>query len=166
MTMNLPDEIPQLVARLGQIAGEQDLSLALAESCTGGLLAIAIVADPEVSSMLERGFIVYSTDAKCELLDLSRDRVESCAGVSTDIAVGMARAALARSHAGLAAAITGFAGPRQGDEEVGLVHVAALVEGGKPLERTCHFGDIGRDAVNAAAVRTALELLIEAAQDR
>lgn len=164
--MDRPDDIAGLVTGLGTLLREKDMSLALAESCTGGLLASAIVADPAVSSVLERGFVVYSTDAKCELLDLSRDRVESCEGVSTDIAVGMARAALQHSHADLAAAITGFAGPRQGDEEVGLVHVAALAEGGEPLERTCHFGDIGRGAVNHAAVRVALELLIEAAQDR
>jgi nicotinamide-nucleotide amidase len=159
--MDQTDDVAALVARLGRELQEQDLSLAVAESCTGGLFASAIVADPDVSSALERGFIVYSTDAKCELLDLSRDRVESCEGVSTDIALGMARAALERSRGDVAVAITGFAGPRQGEEEVGLVHVAAVRAGKNPAERTYHFGDIGRSTVNDAAVRVALELLIE-----
>lgn len=159
--MDRANEIAALVARLGRQLQDQDLSLAVAESCTGGLLASAIVADPEVSSSLERGFIVYSTDAKCELLDLSRDRVEDCEGVSTDIALGMARAALERSRADVAAAITGFAGPRQGEEEVGLVHVAAVRSDRDPVQRTCHFGDIGRNLVNVAAVRVALKMLIE-----
>jgi len=159
--MDRTDDTAVLVARLGRRLRAQDLRLTVAESCTGGLLASVIVADPDVSSSLERGFVVYSTDAKCELLDLSRDRVESCEGVSTDIALGMVRAALQRSRADVAAAITGFAGPRQGDEEVGLVHVSAMRAGREPVQRTCHFGDIGRDKVNAAAVRVALELLIE-----
>jgi nicotinamide-nucleotide amidase len=75
----------------------------------------------------------------------------------------MARAALERSRADLAVAVTGFAGPRQGDEEVGLVHIAALRRGGDPIEQTCHFGDPGRAEVCRASVCVALEMLIQLA---
>lgn len=153
-----------LVSRLGRIAAAQDLTLAIAESCTGGTLCSAIVANPEASGALERGFVVYSLDAKCELLGLERRRVEECAGVSEDIARAMARAAIAKSHAELGIAITGFAGPREGDEEVGLVHIAAARHN-RSWHRELHLGEIGREAVCKRAIRQALELAITAARD-
>ena len=156
------ETISRLVTRLGEAVKQDCTSLATAESCTGGQLASAIVADPEVSGALERGFVVYSLDAKCELLDLERHRVEQCEGVSEDIARGMAVAALQRSHADLAVAITGFAGPQQADEEVGLVHIATAGHGGN-RHRALHLGDIGRAAVCEKAVIAALEMLIESA---
>lgn len=159
----MPSEtVSRLVARLGEAVKQDCSSLATAESCTGGQLSAAIVADSEVSGALERGFVVYSLDAKCELLDLERHRVEACEGVSEDIARGMAVAALQRSHADLAVAITGFAGPRQGDEEVGLVHIATAGRGGNS-HRELHLGDIGRESVCEQAVIAALEMLIESA---
>lgn len=156
--------VRHLVAKLGECVGPPGLSLAIAESCTGGQLCGAIVSDPQVSGALERGFIVYSIDAKCELLDLERDKVEHCQGVSEDIARGMARAALRRSHADISVAITGFAGPIENDEEVGLVHVATAA-GESTTHRELHLGDLGREEVCLRAVVTALEMLIEAAQE-
>lgn len=158
-------EIQQiLVSRLGRIASAQDLTLAIAESCTGGTLCSAIVAHPEASGALERGFVVYSVDAKCELLGLERRRVEECAGVSEDIARAMAQAAMANSRADLGVAITGFAGPREGDEEVGLVHLA-VARDCRTWHREFHLGDIGREAVCKEAIREALELAIGVARD-
>jgi nicotinamide-nucleotide amidase len=151
-----------LVAELARAVKDRDLLLAVAESCTGGMLAAAIVADEEASPALERGFVVYSVDAKCELLGLERQHVEECAGVAEDIARGMARAALAQSHADLAAAITGFAGPRQGDEEVGLVHIATATRDDTD-HRMLRLGDVGRLAVCEESVRTALEMLVDGA---
>lgn len=157
----MPSEtVSRLVARLGEAVQEDCTSLATAESCTGGQLAAAIVADPEVSGALERGFVVYSLDAKCELLDLERGRVEECEGVSEDIARAMAIAALHRSRADLAVAITGFAGPREADEEVGLVHLATA-RGEETRHRELHLGEIGREEVCEQAVIAALEMLIE-----
>ena len=154
-------EIAGLVASLGREIGSDGPSLAIAESCTGGMVCAAIVADPDVSGALERGFIVYSLDAKCELLDLDRAEVESCEGVSRDVALGMAKAALDRSHADIAISITGFAGPQQDEEEVGLVHFGLALRKGEPLHEKHHFGDPGRDAVCQKAVVTALKMLIE-----
>ncbi len=157
------ETINRLLEQLADTLKSRELSLATAESCTGGLLAAAIVSHPGVSGAFERGFVTYSIAAKCELLGLERSHVEECQGVSTDVARAMARSALEESHADLAAAITGFAGPRQGDEEVGLVHVAVAHEGGCD-HRELHLGDIGREAVCERTVATALEMLIERAE--
>lgn len=155
--------IEHLIDELGDIVLPREWLIACAESCTGGMLASSIVANTKVSSALDRGFVVYSVDAKCELLGLGRSRVEECDGVSEDIARAMARAALDESHADLAVAITGFAGPRVGDEEVGLVHLASATPSGTD-HRVLHLGEIGRRRVSEAAVETALEMLIQAAK--
>lgn len=153
-------EIEGLVSALGEALGAQGTRLAVAESCTGGMICTAIVSDPQVSGALERGFIVYSLDSKCELLDLDRAEVESCEGVSRDVALGMAKAALERSHADLALSVTGFAGPQQDDEEVGLVHIALARDGAEPLHEVHHYGDLGREAVCNRAVVSALRMLV------
>lgn len=157
-------DIAELVSALGKALGADGPSLAIAESCTGGLICTAIVSDPEVSGALERGFIVYSLDSKCELLDLDRAEVEACDGVSRDVAVRMAEAALQRSHAAMALSVTGFAGPQQSDEEVGLVHLAIARDEAEPLHEVHHFGDCGREAVCRMATLAALRMLLFAAK--
>lgn len=158
------ERFSDLVEQLGEVILPRKWKVASAESCTGGLIACSIVGDIVASGAFERGFVVYSVDAKCELLGLERKRVSECGGVARDIAEAMARAALSRSHADLAVATTGFAGPRETDEEVGLVYVSAASKRGV-RSRTLRLGDIGRDAVNSKAVEVSLELLIEAARD-
>mgnify|MGYP006403276891 CR=1 FL=1 len=153
-------EIEELVRALGDVWGTGGPSLAIAESCTGGMICAAIVSNPDVSGALERGFIVYSLDSKCELLDLGRAEVESCEGVSREVALGMAEAALQRSHADMALAVTGFAGPQQNDEEVGLVHVALARSDRETVHAVHHYGDLGRDAVCHKATVTALRMLV------
>jgi nicotinamide-nucleotide amidase len=163
--MKISQQVEALLDELAERLGPDKTSLATAESCTGGLLAAAIVSHPGLSKAFERGLVVYSVDAKCELLGLERHHVEECEGVSEEIARAMARAALEESRAQLAAATTGFAGPREGEEEVGLVHVAVASPDGCD-HRELHCGDIGREAVCEQAVRTALEMLIERADAR
>ena len=107
--------IATLVHDLGELLLPGHFKIATAESCTGGMLACAIVSDVDASSILERAFVVYTVDAKCDMLGLERDRVEECGGVAKDVAIAMARSALQKSDADLAVAITGFAGPREGD---------------------------------------------------
>lgn len=160
--MKTSETVNELLDQFAKRITDHHPSLATAESCTGGLLAAAIVSHPGVSRAFERGFVTYSVDAKCELLGLERHHVEECEGVSADIARAMARAAVRESRADLAAATTGFAGPRQGDEEVGLVHVA-VASANDCAHRELHLGDIGREAICEKAVATALEMLIEQA---
>ena len=163
--MKMSREVEALLDQLAERLHSGKPTLATAESCTGGLLAAAIVSHPGASKAFERGLVAYSVDAKCELLGLERREVEQCEGVSAGIARAMAAAALEESRADLAAAITGFAGPRQGEEEVGLVHVAAAsAKGCEHRELRC--GDIGREEVCEQAVTTALRMLVDAADAR
>lgn len=154
--------ITNLLEQLANILLARDHTLALAESCTGGMLASAIVSNVEASPILERAFVVYSIDAKCDVLGLERKRVEECEGVAEDVARSMAEGALENSRANLAVAITGFAGPREGNEEVGLIHLATADARGTEHE-VLHLGDIGRNAACQKAVEAALKMLVNQA---
>ena len=156
----MAETICNLVEQLGKYLKQRGARIAIAESCTGGMVASALVAHPEVGGALERAMIAYSVDAKCDLLGLDRDRVEECAGVSEDVARAMARAALERSRAELALAITGFAGPQERDEEVGLIHIASASDWGAELHVRKHFGSPGRNVVRQLASEEALRLAI------
>lgn len=158
----LPPEVQDLADEVLDLAQERELKLATAESCTGGLLA-ALLTDVEGRGhVFERGFVVYSKDAKCDLLGIARDKVESCGAVSEEIAVEMARGALRRSQADVALSITGFAGPAGDDEEEGLVHFACAPRKGETFHREAHFGPIGRQGVRIEALKVALYMLKQA----
>ena len=158
----LPPEVQQLADKVLDLAHQRHRKLATAESCTGGLLAALLTDVPGRSHVFERGFVVYSKDAKCDLLGIARDKVDSCGAVSREIAVEMALGALRRSHADIALAITGFAGPAGEDDEEGLVHLACARRGGAVAHREAHFGPIGRQGVRLAALEAALELFEQA----
>ena len=96
------------------------------------------------------------------MLGISRSLAERSQGVGARVTAALAEAALDKSRADVAIAITGFCGPQEDDEEVGLVHLACAVHGRGTLSRTCHFGEIGRRAVLDAAVAEALTMLHEA----
>ncbi|WP_168707891.1 nicotinamide-nucleotide amidohydrolase family protein [Sphingopyxis sp. PAMC25046] len=147
--------------RLANMLAEAELRVATAESCTGGQLAALFAGDAALGPWLERGFIVYSADAKCEMLGLDRADAERDEGVNAEATRAMAAQALARSRAGIAVAVTGFCGPQQGNEEVGLLFIAAAHHETRVEEH--HVGDIGRAAVLEAAVDLALAMLEEAA---
>jgi len=155
----LPTEIEQAALTLLRSANERGLSLATAESCTGGLLASLLTDVQGVSGIFERGFVVYSEDAKCELLGIARETVERCGAVSRDVAMAMAEGALAASHADIALAITGFAGPGGPDDEPGLVHFGCARTGRPTVHREAHFGDIGRGPTRIECLRVGLEMM-------
>lgn len=155
----LPNEIEDAARDVLTRACEAELKLATAESCTGGLLASLLTDVQGVSSTFERGFVVYSEDAKCELLHVARDKVERCGAVSQEVALAMADGALAASHADIALSITGFAGPGAPDDEPGLVHFACARKGRDTTHREAHFGDIGRGPTRIACLRVALEMI-------
>ncbi len=141
------------------------ITLATAESCTGGLLAALITTVPGSSDVFDRGFVTYSNAAKIECLGVSLPLLESFGAVSREAARAMAEGALARSNAGMALSITGVAGPGGGtpDKPVGLVHFCLARRIGAVLAAEKRFGDLGRDAVRCAAIATALELLLQEA---
>lgn len=158
----LPRDIEQCAEELLAAAARQKLRLATAESCTGGLLASLLTDIEGSSSAFERGFVVYSEEAKCELLGIAEERINHCGAVSREVAIAMARGALAHSKADIAVSVTGFAGPAGPDDEPGLVHFACAGPGRALTHREEHFGDIGRGAVRIAALRVALDMLRDA----
>ncbi len=153
-------------AALAAALSDSKLLIATAESCTGGQLAALLAGDVALGPHLDRGFVVYSADSKCDILGLSRDDVERNDAVNREVARALAAGALERSAADMAVGITGFCGPRQGDEEVGLVYLACAGRSSDMLEIERRFGDIGREQVLDHAVAAAIELLVEMAERR
>ena len=109
---------------------------------------------------------MQSPRSKCEMLGLDKQKVEACDGVSDEVAEDMAKAALDRSRASIAIATTGFAGPQENDEEVGLVHLAIAMGDGTIVHREEHFGDRGREKVCEQTVQAALQFLINTLKGR
>ncbi len=138
------------------------LTIATAESCTGGLVAGCLTEIAGSSDVFERGFVTYSNAAKAEVLGVPAALIAERGAVSAEVAEAMARGALKRSTADAAIALTGVAGPGGGTAEkpVGLVHIGAVRRGGAArLRREIFGGD--RTAVRASSVAAALELLGE-----
>jgi nicotinamide-nucleotide amidase len=158
----LPPEVQRKAERVLDAADDKKLKLATAESCTGGLLAALLTDVRGRGHVFERGFVVYSEDAKCDLLGIARDKVDSCGAVSEEIAVEMAHGALRRSQADVAVSITGFAGPGGPGDEEGLGHLACARRNGGTCHREEHFGPIGRDGVRIASLEAALEMMEQA----
>lgn len=158
----LPDRIEKQAARVLERAAAGRRRLATAESCTGGLLGSLLTDVEGASHVFERGFIVYSEDAKCELLGIRRQQIDRCGAVSREVAIAMARGAIEQSQADIAVAITGFAGAAPPGEEAGLVHFACADRRGHVRHREEHFGAIGRGPVRIASLDVALRLFGEA----
>lgn len=137
------------------------LRLALAESCTGGLIAALLTEIAGSSDVVERAFVTYSNDAKVESIGVPRALIEAHGAVSPEVARAMAEGALSHSRADLAVSVTGVAGPGGGSaaKPVGLVHLAAVRQGGDTVVSELRLGDIGRNAVRLASVREALRLV-------
>lgn len=155
-------DIQALARRVVEEGLARGLTVACAESCTGGLVAGAITAVPGSSAVLDRGFVTYSNAAKTQMLDVPAEAIATHGAVSEAVARAMAEGALRRSQADVSVAVTGVAGPGGGSESkpVGLVHFAAAGPTGV-VHVSRRFGDIGRDPVRLESVRTALGLLLD-----
>ncbi|MES2156757.1 MAG: CinA family protein [Pseudomonadota bacterium] len=140
-------------------------TVAVAESCTGGLVSAALTEIAGSSDVFEAGFITYSNDMKAQLLKVSQDVLDTFGAVSIATAWAMAQGALKQSHAHVAVAITGIAGPGGGSEQkpVGTV-VFARAERGAGADKVVadmrHFENNGRGGVRLQAALCALELLL------
>ena len=154
--------LPRAEALLAR-ARSKGLKIATAESCTGGLVAALLTEIPGSSDVVERGFVTYSNEAKIEMLKVPADLLAEHGAVSGEVALAMALGAIDSSHADVAVAITGIAGPGGGSESkpVGLVHFAATLNGEERLLVERRFGDLGRSAVRLASVEQALAMLEE-----
>ncbi|MDR6509939.1 nicotinamide-nucleotide amidase [Novosphingobium capsulatum] len=162
----LPHDIVALAQRVIEANRSIGRKVALAESCTGGLVAAALTEIAGSSSVLDRGFVTYSNEAKHELLGVSLDVIDAVGAVSVATAWSMAQGALAHSQADVAVAITGIAGPDGGSEQkpVGTVVFARAHRGQNPediMAETRLFDDCQtRSAVRHQATLCALELLM------
>jgi nicotinamide-nucleotide amidase len=156
-------EIETLARLLIDEARERQLRLVTAESCTGGLVAGAICAIPGASDVFERGFVVYNNRAKQELLGVPGEIIADLGAVSEPVARMMAEGALENSHAHLAVAITGVAGPGGGTrmKPVGTVHIATARANHGLHHRQEFFQYETREEIQLAAVQSALEAMRE-----
>jgi nicotinamide-nucleotide amidase len=156
------EAVQRLAEAVGAALARDGARLALAESCTGGLVAAAITDVAGSSAWFDRGFVTYSNAAKVELLGVATATLEREGAVSEAIAREMVTGALARSGADCAAAVTGIAGPDGGSaaKPVGTVCFAWVRREGPVRSATRHFsGD--RAAVRAASVAAALQGLLD-----
>jgi nicotinamide-nucleotide amidase len=155
----LPDHLDEQAERLMHRVCDKDLTVATAESCTGGMLAALLTDIEGAGHGFDRGFVTYSKDSKAELLGICQDILDRNDAVSEVVAVAMAEGALNRSHADIALGVTGFAGPAGPDHEEGLVHFAIARRGRDTSHRVEHFGAIGRGAVRVKSLEVLLDLL-------
>jgi nicotinamide-nucleotide amidase len=161
----MDQDTEQAARALLDLCRARRLTIATAESCTGGLVAGALTEIAGSSDVVERGFVTYSNAAKEAMLDVPAATLQRHGAVSRETAEAMAAGALGHSPADLAVAITGIAGPGGGSREkpVGLVHFAASRRGGEAIARERRFGDVGRAEVRRRSVLEALAMLTELA---
>jgi nicotinamide-nucleotide amidase len=162
----LPADLVGLAARVIDANRTLGRTVAVAESCTGGLVAAALTEIAGSSAVLDRGFVTYSNAAKIEMLGVPEDLIDTFGAVSVAVAWSMAQGALKHSRADIAVAITGIAGPDGGSPQkpVGTV-VFAVARRGQDPEATEAETQLFSDAVDRAEVRrqaalVALELLL------
>lgn len=149
-----------------ELCSDKQLTVATAESCTGGLVAGALTEVPGSSAVVDRGFVTYSNEAKQQMLAVPAGTLRRYGAVSFETAEAMARGALhAAAAADIVVAITGVAGPGGGtpDKPVGLVHFAAASRAGAMIHAEMRYGDIGREQVRHKSVLQALAMLKELA---
>jgi nicotinamide-nucleotide amidase len=149
-------DLPHVVADL---LLERSLTLALAESCTGGLLAARLTEVSGVSRVLERAFVTYANRAKVEEVGVDPALLERQGAVSAEVAAAMAEGAMGAAGTDVGVGITGIAGPDGGTAEkpIGLVFVAIAGKAGSRVRRS-HFPG-GRQRVRFQATQVALEML-------
>ncbi len=150
------ESLPETCARL---LTDEGLQLAVAESCTGGLVASELVAVPGCSNFLLEGCIAYSNDAKISRLGVNPDTLEHFGAVSESCAKEMAQGMLRVSGADIALATTGFAGPSGGTEQdpVGTVYLALADQNGTAVKRIQLFGE--RERIRQTASLYAFDML-------
>lgn len=160
----MPGALVALAERLQGICLGRGLTVALAESCTGGLVAASITSVPGSSGYFLGGVVSYSDAAKTSMLDVAGAALAAHGAVSAQVAKAMATGVRARFDAALAASITGVSGPDGGSEAkpVGLTYVGLASGDAVAVRRFSFAGD--REANREAAALAALEWLIERAE--
>src|SRR6201988_3552152 len=156
-------EIRALARSLLDLCRSRRLTIATAESCTGGLVAGALTDIPGSSDVIDRGFVTYSNDAKRAMLGVEAGTLANFGAVSKETATAMAIGALEKAGVELAVSITGIAGPGGATpgKPVGLVHFAVASRDGRILQRKFRCGAMGRSAVRQRSVGEPLRMRME-----
>lgn len=151
-----------LAKRLVTAFAERGLTVATAESCTGGLVAKLITDIPGSSAVFKGGFVTYTNAAKIDLLGVDPTLIERDTEVSRSCACAMAEGARKRLRSDAAVSLTGYAGPGGGTEKdpVGTVYIGISTEKGSESERFSAPEGADREAVREAAAARALTLLL------
>jgi nicotinamide-nucleotide amidase len=166
MTAMLDDDIVEAARRLLDICRRKNLTVATVESCTAGLIAGTLTEVPGTSSILDRGFVTYSNQAKQDMVGVSAATLKAHGAVSCETAEEMARGALEHAPVDLAVSVTGIAGPDGGSAEkpVGLVHFGAASRSGQFVLVEKRFGNIGRSGIRKQSVLQAFRMLHDLAE--
>lgn len=162
-----PDKTKDLAAKVLEGARNAQIRVVAVETVTSGLVAAALTSVSGASSIFERGFVLYHDSAKATGLGVSEEISRRHGAVSAPVTNGLAEGGLAHSGAGLAIAVTGYAGPTGGNDKdpVGTCYVAVARTGHETVvERHVCAGD--RDAVRLAALEAALALAIGQLSDQ
>lgn len=157
-------ELRDLANEFLQACARHGILVATAESCTGGMIISMLTDIPGSSSMVDRGFVTYSNDAKMDMLGVSADTLDRYGAVSQETALEMAQGALRKSRAGISLAVTGIAGPDGGSAEkpVGLVWFGMALEGKPVVAEKVVFENRGRDFIRRETVRHSLGMGLKA----
>ena len=158
----LPQELDRQAERAMRRLCDKELTVATAESCTGGLLASLLTDIEGCGHGFDRGFITYSGEAKQQLLGLPDRLVDDNDAVSAEVAMAMAEGALQRCQADIALSATGFAGPAGDGCEEGLVFMACARRDHETIVEERHFGAIGRGPVRIEALKVLIDMMEQA----
>ncbi len=158
--MEFPENLMGLAEEAISACRNAGLRLAVAESCSGGLIAGCLTAVAGASEVLERGFVVYSNKSKVDMLGVSEALIEINGAVSSEVACAMAQGCVEHSSAGIGIAVTGIAGPGGASpgKPVGTVYIAAS---GKDAATTHqgHLFEGNRASVRRQTVESALKMI-------
>lgn len=157
-----PDqESKKLAARVVSHCGKQKVTLAIAESCTGGMIAASLTSVSGSSAVFDRGFVVYSDVSKTDMLQVPADMIRTYGSVSEQVVLEMARGVIQSSLADLAVAVSGIAGPSGGTDEkpVGLVYIGWANRAGKSKVRKFQFKG-SRDEIRQSSTIAALSMIL------
>jgi len=164
--LNDPDFLQELTEQVGTALKNRQMTVATAESCTGGWVAQAITSVAGSSEWFDRGFVTYSNTAKQEMLGVPETVLNTHGAVSDETARLMAKGALKNSHADVSLAVTGIAGPAgaTATKPVGTVHFAWASNRGSVRTKHCHL-DGDRFTVRQQSVVTALQGILDLLSD-
>jgi nicotinamide-nucleotide amidase len=149
------------------LARQSSTMIATAESCTGGMIAVALTDIAGSSDAFDRGFVTYSNAAKIDMLGVRAETLAQFGAVSEEVACEMVEGALSRSRANIAVSVTGIAGPGGSEFKPEGRVCFGLAQDGRPTRcETVEFGAIGRAEVRLATRDHALHLILKALRDQ